>query len=205
MLFSIRSSVVMTAGVVVLAGLAGCGDSEVTGKKASEPGTVTPSFAKKTDHGADGATSKPAVVELKPKDDDMETADKPSTFPELPKGAGPIDPDAPEEFTETDSGLRYRILRKSEGRKPIATSEVVAHYKGWLDNGKQFDSSYDRGQPTPFPLDGVIAGWTEGLQLIGEGAMIELEIPGKLGYPRGRPGIPPNATLHFIVELKKVR
>ena len=136
----------------------------------------------------------------------METTEKSSNFPELPKGAGPIDPDAPEEFTETASGLRYRILRKSDGRKPTATSKVVAHYKGWLDNGKQFDSSYDRGQPTPFPLDGVIAGWTEGLQLVGTGSMIELEIPAELAYgARGRPGIPPNARLHFIVELKEVK
>jgi len=127
-------------------------------------------------------------------------------LPELPEGAGEIDADAPEEFTKTESGLKYRILRKADGRKPAATSEVVAHYKGWLDNGKKFDSSYDRGEPTPFPLNGVIAGWTEGLQLIGEGSMIELEIPSHLAYgPRGRPGIPPNATLHFIVELKQVK
>lgn len=127
-------------------------------------------------------------------------------FPVLPPGAGAIDADAPKEFTETSSGLRYRILRESEGKKPKASSNVVAHYVGWVDNGTKFDSSYDRHMPAPFPLDGVIRGWTEGLQLIGEGGMIELEIPGKLGYPEGRPPvIAPNATLHFLVELKQVR
>ena len=119
---------------------------------------------------------------------------------------GASDPDAPEEFTATESGLKYRILRKSDGRKPTAADTVLCHYKGTLDDGTVFDSSYDRGEPIDFPLNGVIKGWTEGLQLIGEGGMIELEIPGDLGYgQRGSPPkIPPNATLHFIVELKKI-
>ena len=120
---------------------------------------------------------------------------------------GPSDPDAPEEFTTTASGLKYRILRKSDGRKPTAADTVLCHYKGTLDDGTVFDSSYDRGVPIDFPLNGVIKGWTEGLQLIGEGGMIELEIPGDLGYgPRGMPpaGIGPNATLHFIVELQQI-
>lgn len=119
---------------------------------------------------------------------------------------GPVDADAPEEFTTTESGLKYRIRRKSEGRKPKASDSVVAHYRGWLDDGKEFDSSYKRNEPTPFPLNGVIPGWTEGLQLIGEGGMIELEIPSAMGYgERGfPPDIPPGATLHFIVELVKV-
>ncbi len=120
---------------------------------------------------------------------------------------GAVDGDAPEEFTATPSGLKYRIRRKSEGKKPAATDAVVAHYRGWLDDGKEFDSSYKRGEPTPFPLNGVIPGWTEGLQLIGEGGMIELEIPSELGYGAGGfpPDIPPGATLHFIVELVKVQ
>lgn len=120
---------------------------------------------------------------------------------------GPVDADAPEEFTTTASGLKYRIRRKSDGKKPKASDSVVAHYRGWLDDGKEFDSSYKRNEPTPFPLNGVIGGWTEGLQLIGEGGMIELEIPSDLGYgDRGfPPDIPPAATLHFIVELVKVQ
>lgn len=120
---------------------------------------------------------------------------------------GSIDSDASKEFSKTKSGLKYRILRKSAKAKPKASDTVVAHYKGWLDNKEIFDSSYRRGQPIPFPLNGVIQGWTEGVQLIGEGGMIELDIPYALAYgERGRPGtIPPKAQLHFIVELVKIR
>jgi FKBP-type peptidyl-prolyl cis-trans isomerase FkpA len=120
---------------------------------------------------------------------------------------GPDDKDAPKEFSETKSGLKYRILRKSNGKKPTAKDTVTVNYKGWLDDGKEFDSSYKRGEPISFPLNGVIPGWTEGMQLVGEGGKIELLIPSRLGYgSRGAPGaIPPDATLHFIVELNKVK
>lgn len=120
---------------------------------------------------------------------------------------GPDDADAPKEFTKTDSGLKYRVLRKGSDKMPTAKNTVVCHYKGWLDNGKEFDSSYKRNEPAEFPLGGVIKGWTEGLQLIGEGGKIELEIPSQLGYGARGAGrdIPPNSTLHFIVELKKVK
>ncbi len=134
--------------------------------------------------------------------------------PEIPEAGrassaaaeGPSDPDAPEEFTATSTGLKYRILRKGEGDRPTTRDEVTVHYRGWLDDGTEFDSSYKRGEPASFPLGGVIPGWTEGMQLVGEGGKIELEIPGELGYgSRGSPPvIPPDATLHFIVELNKV-
>ncbi len=119
----------------------------------------------------------------------------------------PEDPDAPPEFTLTDSGLKYRILRRGSGDAPGPQSFVTVDYAGWLDDGKEFDSSYNRGESTSFNLDGVVAGWTEGLQLVSEGGMIELEVPPDLGYgTMGMPGtIPPNATLHFKVELHDVR
>ena len=119
---------------------------------------------------------------------------------------GPVDDDAPEEFTETDSGLKYRILRKADGAKPSASDTVTVNYRGWLDDDTEFDSSYARGEPISFPLRGVIPGWTEGMQLVGEGGMIELTIPAELGYGQQGAGgvIPPNATLHFIVELISV-
>lgn len=124
-----------------------------------------------------------------------------------PVQPGAEDKDAPKEFTATKSGLKYRVLRKSEGKKPKATDTVKVHYKGWLDDKKEFDSSYKRGEPIEFPLNGVIPGWTEGMQLVGEGGMIELEIPANLGYgARGIPGvIPPSSTLHFLVELISVK
>ena len=120
---------------------------------------------------------------------------------------GPTDPDAPTEFTKTETGLKYRILRKAEGRMPTPLDRVKVHYVGWLDDGTEFDSSYRRGKPAMFGLSDVVAGWTEGLQLVNQGGMIELEIPSHLGYgPMGAPGsIPPNASLHFKVELIEVQ
>ena len=128
-------------------------------------------------------------------------------FPELPKGAGRIDQDAAKTFTETKSGLKYRILRQGAGAAPKATNTVRVHYHGWLDNGKVFDSSYRRNEDISFGLNQVIKGWTEGMQLVGAGGMIELQIPSDLGYGnRGAPpDIPPKATLHFLVELIEVK
>jgi FKBP-type peptidyl-prolyl cis-trans isomerase len=127
-------------------------------------------------------------------------------YPTLPTGAGAIDKDAPKQFTQTASGLRYRVLRSGKGAKPQSTDKVKVNYHGWLTGGKVFDSSYDRKKPISFPLDGVIKGWTEGMQLVGEGGMIELEIPSALGYGDGGiPGtIPGGASLHFLVELLKI-
>jgi FKBP-type peptidyl-prolyl cis-trans isomerase FkpA len=127
-------------------------------------------------------------------------------LPAMAAEPGPTDRGAPMAFTTTKTGLKYRILRKSDGAKPKATDTVTVHYRGWLDDETEFDSSYKRDEETTFPLNRVIAGWTEGLQLIGEGGMIELEIPPELGYgARGAGGqIPPNARLHFLVELKKI-
>ena len=127
--------------------------------------------------------------------------------PTLPAGAGKIEATAPKAFTQAPSGLQYRVLRKGTGAAPRATSNVKVNYHGWLDNGTVFDSSYKRGEAIEFPLNGVIPGWTEGMQLVGQGGMIELLIPSNLGYgQRGAPPvIPPNATLHFLVELLEVR
>lgn len=110
------------------------------------------------------------------------------------------------EFLSTASGLKYKVIKEGKGRRPNANSTVTCHYRGWLDNGKEFDSSYGKNAAT-FPLSGVIKGWTEGLQLIQEGGKIELEIPSELGYGASGspPAIPPGATLHFEVELFKVR
>jgi len=135
-----------------------------------------------------------------------DTADVP--HPQLPAGAGKLDADAPKTFATTPSGLQYRVLRKGTGANPKASNAVKVNYHGWLDGGKVFDSSYQRGEAIEFGLTQVIPGWTEGMQLVGEGGMIELVIPSNLGYgPRGTPGgpIPPNATLHFLVELIDVK
>ncbi|MFM7166682.1 MAG: FKBP-type peptidyl-prolyl cis-trans isomerase [Planctomycetaceae bacterium] len=130
-----------------------------------------------------------------------------SAFPELPAGAGAIDSNASAEFIQTASGLKYRILRAGAGVKPTASQTVEVNYHGWLDGGRVFDSSYQRGKSISFGLNQVIRGWTEGMQLVGVGGMIQLEIPSDLGYgARGAPGaIPGNATIHFLVELIRVK
>ena len=104
------------------------------------------------------------------------------------------------------SGLQYTILREGTLRKPKATDSVECHYEGRLIDGTVFDSSYKRGQTATFPLNGVIAGWTEGVQLMGEGAKYRFFIPYHLAYgARGAGGsIPPYAALVFDVELVKV-
>jgi FKBP-type peptidyl-prolyl cis-trans isomerase FkpA len=133
--------------------------------------------------------------------------EKDTPLPQLPPGAGKVDADAPKSMTKTPSGLQYRILRKGTGVNPKATNKVEVNYHGWLDNGNVFDSSYRRRESISFGLNQVIPGWTEGMQLVGEGGMIELTIPPDLGYGARGAGrdVPPNATLHFLVELIKVQ
>lgn len=104
------------------------------------------------------------------------------------------------------SGLQYKVLKEGTGKKPSASSQVKCHYEGTLLNGVKFDSSYDRGEPAVFGLNQVIRGWTEGVQLMAEGAKYEFYIPYDLAYgEHGAPGaIPPYAALKFIVELVEV-
>ena len=110
-----------------------------------------------------------------------------------------------EGVTMTDSGLQYEVLVAADGAKPGATDTVSTHYHGTLIDGKVFDSSVARGEPVSFPLNGVIRGWTEALQLMGVGSKWRLFIPPELAYgSQGRPGIPPNATLIFDVELLSI-
>lgn len=105
------------------------------------------------------------------------------------------------------SGLQYKVLREGNGRKPKATDEVVCHYEGFLVDGTVFDSSFQRGEPASFPLNQVITGWTEGLQLMQEGAKYRFFIPWRLGYGEGGAGtlIPPYSALIFDVELIEVK
>jgi len=105
------------------------------------------------------------------------------------------------------SGLQYKILKEGTGRNPKATDTVVTHYRGTLLDGKEFDSSYKRGEPATFPLNGVIRGWTEALQLMKPGAKWQLFIPPQLAYGERGAGqdIGPNATLIFEVELIAIK
>ena len=105
--------------------------------------------------------------------------------------------------TTTASGLQYEVLTEAIGQKPVATDSVRCHYEGRLIDGTVFDSSYQRGEPTSFPLQGVIKGWTEGLQLMSLGSKFRFFIPYTLAYgAQGAGGaIPPYAALVFDVEL----
>lgn len=106
----------------------------------------------------------------------------------------------------TASGLQYEVLSEGKGKKPAATDSVTVHYKGTTIDGKEFDSSYGRGEPATFPLNGVIPGWTEGVQLMTEGSKYKFYIPSALAYGENGAGgaIGPNETLIFEVELIKI-
>ena len=113
-----------------------------------------------------------------------------------------------EEFVTTSSGLQYRILNEGSGvDSPGPESVVSVHYIGKLTNGLEFDSSYKRNQPASFPVNGVIRGWTEALQLMKEGDKWELIIPPDLGYGSKGAGniIPPDSTLIFEIELIEIK
>ena len=107
----------------------------------------------------------------------------------------------------TKSGLVYQLLKEGSGAGPAATDTVKVHYRGSFMDGREFDSSYKRGEPTEFPLNRVIACWTEGVQLMKPGGKARLTCPPAIAYgERGAGGtIPPNATLQFEIELVSVR
>ena len=112
-----------------------------------------------------------------------------------------------EGITKTASGLQYEVLQEGTGPKPGPTSTVEVHYEGRLINGKVFDSSYQRKETISFPLNRVIAGWTEGLQLMTTGSKYRLYVPSELGYGTRGAGadIPPHSALIFDVELISIR
>lgn len=112
---------------------------------------------------------------------------------------------ARKEVTTTKSGLQYEVVTMGKGKKPTATDTVTVHYSGKLIDGTEFDSSYKRNEPASFPVNGVIPGWTEALQLMPEGSKFKLYIPSDLAYgPGGTGPIGPNSVLVFDVELIKV-
>lgn len=131
-----------------------------------------------------------------------------ATSPEENKAAGEsflAENTKKDNIVTTASGLQYEILTEGEGPSPSSTTSVTVHYKGTTLDGKEFDSSYSRNAPATFPLNRVIAGWTEGLQLMNVGAKYRFFIPSELAYGQRGAGadIGPNAALIFEVELLK--
>ena len=104
----------------------------------------------------------------------------------------------------TESGLQYKVVTEGTGEMPKAEDTVKVHYTGTFVDGKQFDSSVDRGEPAMFGVGQVIPGWTEALQMMKVGSKWQLAIPAELAYGQGRPGIPPNSVLLFDVELLEI-
>jgi len=105
----------------------------------------------------------------------------------------------------TESGIQYQVISEGTGEKPAATDTVKVHYVGTLINGDEFDSSVKRGQPSTFPLNRVIAGWTEGVQLMPVGSKFKFTIPAHLAYgERATPTIPGNSVLNFEIELLEI-
>jgi len=126
----------------------------------------------------------------------------------LAKGQAFLDENAKKEGVKvTESGIQYVVMTAAEGEKPAATDTVKVHYKGTFLNGDTFDSSYDRNEPAVFPLNRVIRGWTEGVQLMSVGAKYKFTIPSDLAYgPVGSPPrIPGNSVLEFEIELLEIQ
>lgn len=126
--------------------------------------------------------------------------------PATSDAAEPADEAEPAMIT-TDSGLRYQVLREGSGESPVSGQQVLVHYRGTLPDGTQFDSSYDRGEPAEFDVDGLIAGFSEALKLMRPGGHVRAHVPSALGYGEQGAGglIGPNQDLVFEIELLEVR
>ena len=125
-----------------------------------------------------------------------------STVAPDPTGVALATQAAGSDIQTTASGLKYRVITEGTGPRPTAADTVTVNYRGIFPDGTEFDSSYSRNQPATFPLSNVIPGWTEGVQLMSVGSKYVFTIPSELAYgAAGRPGIPPNATLVFEIEL----
>jgi FKBP-type peptidyl-prolyl cis-trans isomerase FkpA len=143
--------------------------------------------------------------EMKSKQQEVATADAAAAIAE---GAKFLEENAKKEGVQiTESGIQYIVVTEGEGEKPNATDTVTVHYKGTFLNGESFDSSYERNKPAVFPLNRVISGWTEGVQLMSVGSKYLFTIPSDLAYgPNGNPPrIPGNSVLQFEIELLEIQ
>lgn len=135
------------------------------------------------------------------------TVQKQQATSQIESGENFLETNAKEDgVIQTASGLQYKVVEEGEGRNPAASDTVIVHYAGQLLNGVEFDSSIKRGEPAEFALNQVIAGWTEGLQLMKAGGKTRFYIPSDLAYgPSGTRGIPPHSVLVFDIELIEIK
>lgn len=187
-------SILASTGIVAMMSLASCSGKS---SNAAETDTVADTVAE--------------VVEVPLTDADMDSIDNAllaaDFLAETVKPAIQPNDTTPMAWTKTESGLKYFTVKEGTGAQPTASDNVTVHYTGRLVDGTVFDSSVGRGEPTTFPLNAVIKGWTEGLQYMKEGGKTVFYIPSNLAYGETRtPGgpIPPNSNLIFEVELIKV-
>ncbi len=172
----------LAASVVALTGFAACG-------------------SKSTATASDSDSVMTEVEETSTETLDQEKYGKEFFTDEARRATTPSD----STWMQTDTGLKYVVVTEGSGKAPLAEDEVTVHYTGRLLDGTVFDSSVTRGEPATFPLNRVIPGWTEGLQLMKEGGKTVFYIPSALGYgPQGAGPIPPDSDLIFEVELIKV-
>ena len=200
-----KSMIGMAAAAAVLFGMASCGH-KAENTETTAPATET---AADEEHICGDMLDEPVPntdpAVGGPEAPEPGIAEESLIAEEIPQQVA-AEKQAKDGYTTTASGLKYKVLKKGNGKKPKATDTVKVHYEGKLTNGQVFDSSYQRGEPATFPLNRVIPGWTEGVQLMPEGSVYEFYIPYNLAYGENGGGpIPPKSDLIFKVELIEVQ
>lgn len=193
-----KKSIIGLAALALMVGMTACGNKAENQEETVEGAEVMTEQAEEVTPVADEPSVEPEIaVEEAVEEENPQSA----TVEKTAKN------DTKSDYITTPSGLKYKVIKKGKGKHPKSTDTVKVNYEGKFTNGTVFDSSYQRGEPISFPLNRVIAGWTEGVQLMPEGSVYEFYIPYNLAYgEQGMPpAIPPKSDLIFKVELIEVQ